>query len=99
MGNTVMARLQASGEAHTLSIEAIIAKVNTEIKNQLLLQLLGDEVSGLFQGKEASGDLLQALLQKLLPTMENQQPTQPNSFQLSTKSGCFWSSFIFERTN
>jgi len=68
--NTVMARLQASGEAHTLSIEAIIAKVNTEIKNQLLLQLLGDEVSGLFQGKEASGDLLQALLQKLLPRID-----------------------------
>merc|ERR1739844_128418 len=68
--NTVMARLQASGEAHTLSIEAIIAKVNTEIKNQLLLQLLGDEVSGLFQGKEASQDLLEALLQKLLPRID-----------------------------
>merc|ERR1712244_215477 len=65
-----MARLQASGEAHTLSIEAIIAKVNTEIKNQLLLQLLGDEVSVLFQGKEASGDLLQALLRKLLPRID-----------------------------
>merc|ERR1712213_206687 len=68
--NTVMARLQASGEAHTLSIDAIIAKVNVEIKNQLLIQLLGDEVSGLFGGKEASEDLLNDLLQKLLPRID-----------------------------
>ena len=34
------------------------------------VQLLGDEVSVLFQGKEASGDLLQALLQKLLPRID-----------------------------
>jgi len=68
--NTVMARLQASGEAHTLSIDAIIAKVNAEIKNQLLIKLLGDEVSGLLGGKEASEDLLQALLRKLLPRID-----------------------------
>jgi len=68
--NIVMGRLQASGQAHTLSIDAIIAKVNAEIKNQLLIQLLGDEVSGLFGGKEASEDLLNALLQKLLPRID-----------------------------
>merc|ERR1712241_866251 len=68
--NTVMARLQASGEAYTLSVDAIIAKVNTEIKNRLLLKLLGDEVSGLVGGKEASQDLLEALLQKLLPRID-----------------------------
>lgn len=68
--NTVMARLQASGEAYTLSVDAIIAKVNTEIKNRLLLKLLGDEVSGLLGGKEASQDLLEALLQKLLPRID-----------------------------
>ena len=68
--NIVMGRLQASGEAHTLSIDALIAKVNAEIKNQLLIQLLGDEVSGLFGGKEASEDLLNALLQKLLPRID-----------------------------
>merc|ERR1712241_218301 len=68
--NIVMGRLQASGEAHTLSIDALIAKVNAEIKNQLLIQLLGDEVSGLFGGKDASEDLLNALLQKLLPRID-----------------------------
>ena len=57
-------------EAHTLSIDAIIAKVNAEIKNQLLIKLLGDEVSGLLGGKEASEDLLQALLRKLLPRID-----------------------------
>lgn len=68
---TVMTRLQASGTAYTLSDEAIITKVNQEIKNGLLLQLLQAEISGILGANKPlpPSDSLQAILQSMLPAI------------------------------
>jgi len=66
---TVMTRLQADGTAFTLSDEAIITKVNLEIKNGLLRKLLEDEIAGIIGANKPlpSSDVIDGLLQAMLP--------------------------------
>ena len=66
---TVMTRLQADGSAYTLSDEAIITKVNLEIKNGLLRKLLEDEIAGLIGANRPlpPSDVIDGLLRAMLP--------------------------------
>jgi len=65
----VMTRLQADGTVYTLSDEAIITKVNLEIKNGLLRKLLEDEIAGIIGANRPlpSSDVIDGLLQAMLP--------------------------------
>merc|ERR1711981_1351522 len=70
---TVMTRLQADGSAYTLSDEAIITKVNLEIKNGLLRKLLEDEIAGLIGANRPlpPSDVIDGLLRAMLPGIRN----------------------------
>merc|ERR1711981_42317 len=65
----VRTRLQADGTAYTLSDEAIITKVNLEIKDGLLRKLLEDEIAGIIGANRPlpASDVIDGLLQAMLP--------------------------------
>lgn len=66
---TVMTRLQADGSAYTLSDEAIITKVNLEIKDGLLRKFLEAEIAGLIGANRPlpPSDVIEGILTSMLP--------------------------------
>lgn len=66
---TVMTRLQAADTVNSLSDADIIAQVNVEIKNGLILKLLEGELGRILGESKPlpPADVLQGLLQRMLP--------------------------------
>ena len=89
-----MTRLQADGSAYTLSDEAIITKVNLEIKNGLLRKLLEDEIAGIIGVNRPlpSSDVIDGLLRAMLPgirrlilqEISQWRSTNPETIELSS---------------